>query len=114
MESVPATCSASAQDLLHRSALPHDVRMLNKESDLLPQIDILAFKPLFERFNLPKALQELILHSFAFGVGLLAGERVGKHLRDKHELLNDCFRPVSLLVRDGEAQQAEYRPFSNR
>ena len=51
-----------AQDLLHRNALPHDVRMLNQEFDLLLQIDILFFESFFELFDLPKVLLELLLH----------------------------------------------------
>ncbi|MBP1599823.1 MAG: hypothetical protein H6Q05_5200, partial [Acidobacteria bacterium] len=36
-----------AQNLLHRKAVPHDVRMLNQEPDFLPEVDILSFESLF-------------------------------------------------------------------
>jgi len=80
--------------------------MLNQESDLLPQKDILSFDPLLELFNLPDRLPELTLHSFTF-------ERVGKDLRDEFEPLHDRLRKVSLFAHDSEGQQAKDRPFGN-
>ena len=41
--------------------------MLNQESDLLPQIDILSFEPLLEHLDLIETFSELLLHLLAFG-----------------------------------------------
>ena len=70
--------------------------------DLFLEIQVLVFKAFTERFNFPKALQELILHSFAF-------KRVGEYLRDQLKLPDNLLRPCAFLPRAIKSKGANGR-----
>ena len=46
-------------------------------------------------------------------LGLLAGEGVGKHLRDELESHHGCLRPMSFFAHDRKGQQAQNRSVSH-